>query len=95
MNNYSYDQYLEQWDDNFGDSDCGDFVYWQYGQRKIKILPKMSKVEFQQTLNDFDVFALEIDGLQKRHDYVTNDEIGQRVDVLMGESFQCELPLFF
>lgn len=95
MGNYPYDQYLEQWDAHFGPDLQGEFVYWQFGERKFKILPKMTKEQFEETLEQFDKLSPKIDALQKRDDYSTNDEIGCQVDNLLAESFKCELPLFF
>lgn len=94
-NNYSYDQYLEQWDDHFGNDTCGEFVYWQHGIRKSKTFSKMTEKQFRETLIQFDKLSPEIDILQRRDDYSTNDEIGYLVDSLLAESFKCELPLFF
>jgi hypothetical protein len=93
--NYNYNQYLEQWEDHFGNAPQGDFVYRHFGQRKIKTLPKMSKRQFVQTLERYNNLSPEIDKLQSRPDYSTNDAIGKQVDDLMAKCFKCELPLFF
>ncbi len=95
MGDYSYGQYLEQWEDHFGEDTQGEFIYWQLGKKKSRILPKMTEEQFSQTLSQFDILAPKIGKLQNRDDYVTNDEIGGQVDRLLAESFECELPLFF
>lgn len=95
MNNYSYDQYLAQWEDHFGSDSHGQFVYWHYGHKKSRLLPKMDQPTFEKTLARFDEISPQIDALQKRADYANNSEIGQKVDRMLAESFQYELPLFF
>lgn len=94
-NNYTYNQYLEQWDDHFGNAEQGKFIYWQLGQKLYKWLPKMNKNAFKGTITKFDELSPKIDALQKREDYGSNEELDNEVDELLKESFECELPLFF
>lgn len=95
MSDYTYNQYLEQWDDHFGNEERGKFIYWQLGQKLYKSLPKMNEKTFTQTLAKFDELSPQIDILQGRDDYGSNETLDNRVDNLLKESFECELPLFF
>jgi hypothetical protein len=95
MDNYTYDQYLEQWDDHFGNACQGEFWYWNKGRRYTIVLPKMDRVTFQATLEKYDSLALKIDAFQKQPDYGDNPALDRKVDNLLAESFKCELPLFF
>ncbi len=92
---YTYRQYLETWEGRFGGANCGEFEYWHYGREMTKTLPMMTEAQFKETLAQFDTLSSQIDELQKRPDYTTNDKIGEEVDRLMAETFKCELLLFF
>jgi uncharacterized membrane protein YfbV (UPF0208 family) len=96
MSDYTYDQYLETWKDHFGDDTLqGEFEFWHLGQRRAKILPKMSEAQFIDAVSKCDELGAEIDALQKRPDYATNDEVDHRVKQLLEQSFEYELPLFY
>jgi hypothetical protein len=84
MSNYTYDQYLETWRDHFGDDTLqGEFEFWHFGQRKTRILPKMSEAQFTSAVRKCDELGAEIDRLQKRPDYTINDSIGNQVNQLL------------
>lgn len=51
--NYTYQQYLDLWDANFGDADFGERIIRQDGIEKRLFLKMMSEKEFVEMLNEF------------------------------------------
>jgi hypothetical protein len=92
---YTYQDYLEMWEDYHGDSSHGDFIYYHYGKQKTKRLAQMTRSQFIHARTEVDRLGPIIDQLQIRPDYGDNKKLDEQVDALMAESFDHELALFF
>lgn len=78
-----YQDYLDTWDDQYGDSDYGDFTYYHYGQQRTKRLPKMTEAQFTHAQAEFDRLSAIIFKLQRRRpDYGDNDELDKMIELM-------------
>ncbi len=92
---YTYQDYLETWDDHHGEENQGEFFYWNQGIRRSKRLSRMTETQFNHAIAEVDRLGSIIDELQKRPDYGENAELDNKVDALLSESFTYELALFY
>jgi len=89
--NYTYQEYLDVWEEHFGDETTGEITSWHSGVSRQNIVHRLSRRQFQQSLAIVGRNGRWIDKELKKP---FEEQDGQWVDKLFAESFPHELRLF-
>lgn len=82
----TYQDYLDNWEANYGESDTGEYGYYRYGKHFPVIVHRLSEEEFN-THNE----ALEKASI-KFNDALLKDD-GDGMDAALAEGFPHEIAL--
>ena len=65
----SYAEYLENWDENFGDCDSAPYGYYSFGQHVPITVQKLTEVELSEHLRALNAAHAEFEAAKERGDY--------------------------
>lgn len=83
---FTYQDYLENWEDHFGDADSADYPYLSYGEYVPYTVKKLSEQEFNAHLKNCNDCLIAFDVALK-----ANDDPG--MGAALASSFPSELAL--
>lgn len=77
----TYQNYLANWEQTFGDVESAEYWYWNHGQQEPYKAVKLSEQEFNEHLEKLNQAQIEFDDALKHDD-----------DAGMGFALQCSFP---
>lgn len=86
MSDYTYDEYLETFEDMFGDVDEADYHYWKHGKKVPCVIKRLTFQQFTEHVAACDKYSAAWDAAYKADD-------GAAMDAVLDESFPHELVL--
>jgi hypothetical protein len=86
MGEYTYEQYLEQWDYWIGEGTTGTYTK--------HFVTKLGPEQFMQKLHQLEALQKETEELQRSDDYSLGTDTWNKVEMLMAQSFPLEVDLF-
>lgn len=92
MNDYTYDEYLQEWSKNFGEAEYGDFAYYHHGKSREKWMKRMTEAEFYAAVALVHSANTEISSLLAMED---SEAVSERIRMLFEQTFPYELALFY
>ena len=82
----TYQDYLDHWDEDFGDTDTADYGYWRHGTHIDIVIQRLTEAEFNEHLKGLNDGFVEFDAAVK-----ANDDAA--MGAAMANSFPHELAL--
>lgn len=82
----TYQDYLDNWDSNFGVADTGEYASYHYGKRRLNDVHRLSEDEFNKHLKALNVAS-------EHFDKALASDDGAGMDAALSESFPHELAL--
>lgn len=82
----TYQDYLDNWHDHYGDDDTGEYGYYRYGKHFPYTVHRLSEEEYNLHIKSVDECGERFEEARLRKD-------GDEMDRLLAESFPHELEL--